>query len=315
VTAAALRLGIVGCGKVVERGHLPALSGMKDFRLTAVADPVLVRPGLVAGVPGYPGLADMLESERLDAVLVCTPPELHLEHAQACAAAGIQALVEKPPGGNAEDARTLAALRPEPAIGFNRRFARGMPIGRRSLDRPMRVTAMFDAPPGDWDRGEGTPAALLDLGCHVVDLACWLTGAQPARARALAISAARATFEVEMAGGLRLYAGCGVADAYRELIDLRAEDGETRSWIWPEAALRRATARLVRRPQPLVESWRAQLRAFAGLVRREHPGRLALASEGIQVMAALDAVDASASQGGGWVRIPLGPAPSGAPAG
>jgi predicted dehydrogenase len=303
VRSPAMRLGIVGGGMVVERGHIPALAGIKGIRPAAVADPIPDRRRVAPGVTGYADLEEMLAAERLDAVVICSPPGLHLEHARTCAAAGVPTLVEKPPGVTLEHARELAALRPEPMIGFNRRFARGLPIGVRGVDRPSRVTAIFDAPAGDWDRG-GTPVdPLLDFGCHLVDLGCWLTRTRPARGRAIPASAGRVSFEIEMSGGLRLHTECGAAPTYRELIDVRYERGATRTWRWPEPAPRRLVGRLARRPSPLIGSWRAQLQAFCDLLRGADPGRLARAREGVQVMAALEAVQASAAGSHDWVTV------------
>ena len=68
----------------------------------------------------------MLAEAPLDAVVVCSPPALHVAHARACAEANVPMLVEKPPGLTREDAVELASLTPTPVIGFNRRFARGL---------------------------------------------------------------------------------------------------------------------------------------------------------------------------------------------
>lgn len=307
MSVAPVRLGIAGCGLVVERGYLPALAGLRDIRLAGVADPVRDRYRVAGGVPGYRNLDEMLAAERLEAVLICSPPELHLEHAEACAAARIPTLVEKPPGLSLDHARRLSALRPEPTIGFNRRFADGLPIGSHRVDAPSRVTAIFDAPPGDWNRGHCAVDALWDFGCHLVDLACWITAANPLRARAIEISPSRACFEVEMTGELRLHAECGAAGHYRELIDIRDVNGEMRTWRWPAPAHRDAVARLARRSSPMIRSWRAQLRAFAGVVRGADPGRLAVASDGVAVIAALEAVEASAAGGHPWVTVPACP--------
>jgi predicted dehydrogenase len=299
----AVSLGIVGCGMVVERGHLPALAGMKGIRLAAVADPIRARRQIAGGVAGYAQLEEMLAAAQLDAVLICSPPALHLQHAESCAAAGVRTLVEKPPGLTLEHARKLAALRPEPTIGFNRRFAGGLPVGASGVDSPSRVTAIFDAPPGDWDRGVAAADPLLDLGSHLVDLCCWITGTRPARARSIPSSAGRVRFEIEMTDGLRLYGACGAASAYRELLDVRGEQGGARTWRWPEPAPRQAAERLARRPPALIGSWRAQLRAFASAVRGADSGRLALAREAVQVMAALEAVRTSAAVSQRWVTI------------
>ena len=295
-----MRLGIVGCGSVVARGYLPALAGSTAFRLVAVADPVAERRELADGVVGYQDLDEMLSAGTFDGVVVCSPPELHLEHAEACARAGIHTLVEKPPGLTLDQAERLAALRPEPLVGFNRRFAHGLPIGRRAVERPTRVTAIFDAPPGDWDRGGAAPDPLLDLGCHLVDLCCWITGTRPATARSMPAAPGRASFELEMSNGLRLYAECGEAPAYRELLNVRGEHGATRSWRWPEPVGRQLAARLARRPPALVRSWRAQLEAIAVVVAGDEPRRVATAGEAIKVMAALDAVKASAANDRRW---------------
>ncbi len=315
MSASVLRLGILGCGLVVERGHLPALAGVDNVRLVAVADPATDRRQIAAGVARYTALDAMLAAEDLEAVLVCSPPACHLQHAEECADAGVATLVEKPPGVTLEQACKLAALRPEPVIGFNRRFARGLPTGRRAVGNASRVTAIFDAPPGDWDRG-GTPAdPLLDLGSHLVDLGCWITGTSPARGRAVEVASGRVGFEIEMTDGLRLHAECGAATSYRELIEVRAENGETRTWRWPAPVRWSAAERLRRNRSPLVDSWRAQLRAFAGFVRSGDPGRLALARQCIQVMAALDLVRASAAGSRDWLTIPAGPEQSGELAG
>jgi predicted dehydrogenase len=299
-----MRLGIVGCGRLVERGYLPALAGSRSLRLVAVADPMAERRQLADGVAGYQDLDEMLAAGTFDAVLVCSPPELHLEHAEACAHAGIHTLVEKPPGLTLKQAERLAALRPEPMVGFNRRFAHGLPIGRRAVGRPTRVTGIFDAPPGDWDRGRAPPDPLLDLGCHLVDLCCWITGTRPARARSMPAAPGRVSFELEMSDGLRLHAVCGEAPAYRELLDVRGEHGETRSWRWPESAVRQGVQRFAGRPPALVGSWRAQLEAFAGTVRGRDPGRLALAREAVAVMGALEGVRASEAADQRWVTVP-----------
>jgi predicted dehydrogenase len=304
------RLGIVGCGLVAERGYLPALAGLRGLRLVAVADPVAERRRLADGVAGYEDLDEMLSAGGLDAVLVCSPPELHLEHAEACARAGIQTLVEKPPGLSLEQTERLAALRPEPLVGFNRRFADGLPVGRGAVDRPTRVTAIFNAPPGDWDRGRPPPDPLLDLGCHLVDLCCWITGTTPARARSMPATPGRVSFELEMSNGLRLHALCGEAPAYRELLELRGEHGEMRSWRWPEPVDRQLAALLSRRPPALVRSWRAQLAAIASVVVGCEARRVASAGEAVKVMAALDAVRASAGNGRHWLTIASAPHPA-----
>jgi predicted dehydrogenase len=63
----------------------------------AVADPLLERAQEVAGVhqaPAYADYRDLLDA--VDAVWICTPPYLHREQAETCAAAGKHLFIEKP---------------------------------------------------------------------------------------------------------------------------------------------------------------------------------------------------------------------------
>ncbi|HEU5142521.1 MAG TPA: Gfo/Idh/MocA family oxidoreductase, partial [Solirubrobacterales bacterium] len=95
-----LRLGIVGSGRIVERGYLPALDGSAAWMLTALADPELSRAQRLAeacGAAAYPSSEEMLASGDVDAIVVATPAHLHVQVADAAATAGIPSLVEKPP--------------------------------------------------------------------------------------------------------------------------------------------------------------------------------------------------------------------------
>lgn len=296
-----LQLGIVGCGRVVERGYLPALRALPEIRLKAVADPSPERRQLASGASQYADLRAMLEANELDAVLVCSPSELHLEHAERCARLGLQTLVEKPPGVTVEEARRLAELRPAPRIAFNRRFAAGLPRDKGVSAGAARVTAIFDAPATDWEIAGQEP--LLDLGCHLIDLVCWLTRQRPIQGRAIAVTPQRASFELEFEDGMRLYAECGEAAAYRELLEFRSDSGDAWAWEWPAGGWRGLGRRLARSPSELISSWRGQLEAFVRLVRFGEPGRLAPACECLQVMDAIEVITRSAAARGTWIQL------------
>ena len=62
--------------------------------------------------------------------MIASPPVEHLRQAQLAAGAGLPALVEKPPALAGAGAEQLAALRPAPWIGFNRRFQHGAGCSR-----------------------------------------------------------------------------------------------------------------------------------------------------------------------------------------
>lgn len=93
--------GLVGFGKVAEKAHLPALQGLPEFRLRAVADPLPARRELarelLPGVRVYESQAALLAAESpLDFVAVCSPPARHVALACEALEAGCHVLCEKP---------------------------------------------------------------------------------------------------------------------------------------------------------------------------------------------------------------------------
>ena len=94
----ALRYGIIGCG-VIGPTHAEAVSGLADVELRAVCDVVPERAAKLAGRFGataYHDFGEMLASERLDLVSICTPSGYHGAHACAAMRAGAHVIVEKP---------------------------------------------------------------------------------------------------------------------------------------------------------------------------------------------------------------------------
>lgn len=93
-----LRFGIVGCG-VIGPIHAEAISSLPDAQLVAVADLIPERAQGLAGKYGaspYTDLQAMLDHERLDVVIICTPSGNHGEHACQVMRSGRHVIVEKP---------------------------------------------------------------------------------------------------------------------------------------------------------------------------------------------------------------------------
>lgn len=94
----ALKIGIIGAGRMGVTHHCIANSH-PDAHVVATADPSMVMNkmlGKYAGVSTHKDYKGLLKSERLDAVLVCTPPAVNHEILSAVHAAGLHAFVEKP---------------------------------------------------------------------------------------------------------------------------------------------------------------------------------------------------------------------------
>ncbi|MDX6511006.1 MAG: hypothetical protein QOE36_510, partial [Gaiellaceae bacterium] len=112
-----LRIGLVGCGRIAERGYVPAALRARGVVLAAVADRVPERCASAApGVPAFPDAASLLEAGLIDAIVLATPVAGRLDDVELACSAGVPALVEKPPAQDADEARALAELNPQPWV-------------------------------------------------------------------------------------------------------------------------------------------------------------------------------------------------------
>ena len=93
---APLRIGLIGAGGIAAQ-HLRAFSGMEGVAITAVADLDLARAearAATCGALAFGRYQDMFD--RVDAVVVCTPPQWHRAPTVEAAQAGKHIFCEKP---------------------------------------------------------------------------------------------------------------------------------------------------------------------------------------------------------------------------
>ncbi len=101
-----LRIGLLGCG---ERGasYPQAIAKTGNARLTMVADldgKLAEELGERLDLPWTTSLEEMLDGDRVDAVLVCTPHHVHAAQAIETARRGKHVMVEKPLATSMTDA-------------------------------------------------------------------------------------------------------------------------------------------------------------------------------------------------------------------
>ena len=302
-----LALGIAGCGRIVERGYLPALLGLRGIELAAVADPDLGRAQRVlAATPAtcFATVQEMVATARLDALVVATPVERHEEIARLAAGAGLPCLIEKPPATDLAGAAALMALDPAPWIGFNRRFLQGVALaplvpaeGWLELDLALRFQR------GGWAAHQSRDEALLDAGTHLIDLASFLAGSDPIAVRGASVGPERARLELELTRG-RARIACATDRRYAERVNVRDRSGSSLAASATDG-WRARLARLRGDEDPLVGSLRRQLECFAAATRGEDPGMLADARAGRMAMAVVEAARHSAELGGAEVAVAL----------
>ena len=232
--ATPLKIGLIGCGRIVQLVHLNALARVPAIQVTAVAEPdpdrraeAASRLGTSASSADY---RDLLALPDLDAVLICSPNHLHAEVAAAAFDAGKHVYLEKPLAPSLDEARpAIDAWRRSGRvgmIGFNYRFHptyRDLKqrIDDGSIGEPTVIRTVFSSPARaipEWKTLRRTGGgALLDLGSHHVDLVRFLTGREVqsvfARVESRRTEADSATLHLTMNGGLvvqSFFTICGI---------------------------------------------------------------------------------------------------------
>ncbi len=101
-----LRVAIVGFGKIAHDQHVPAIAATDGVTLAAVADPKASQPDL----PHFKTLEELLrDGPPIDAIAICTPPQMRRAQAALALAAGKHVLLEKPPGASVSELDSLIA--------------------------------------------------------------------------------------------------------------------------------------------------------------------------------------------------------------
>jgi len=105
-----LRVAIAGFGKIARDQHVPAIAAVDGVTLVAVAS----RNASIPGLPHFTTIEELLhDGPEIDAVALCTPPQVRRAQAAAALRAGKHVMLEKPPGATVSELDPLIALAAE----------------------------------------------------------------------------------------------------------------------------------------------------------------------------------------------------------
>ncbi|MFI6011400.1 Gfo/Idh/MocA family oxidoreductase [Streptomyces sp. NPDC051243] len=197
MTAAPLRVGLIGYGLAGSVFHAPLIATTEGLTLDTVVTSNLERQKQARAEHPDAHLAATPEdlfarAADLDLVVIASPNKTHVPLATAALKAGLPVVVDKPIAGTATEARELAALAEERGLLLsvfqNRRWDNDFLTLRRllaegELGDVWRFESRFERwrpqLKGGW-RESGAPeeigGLLYDLGSHVVDQALVLFG-------------------------------------------------------------------------------------------------------------------------------------------
>ena len=109
-----VRLGIIGCGRIAQVAHLPAIEKAEGVTVTAVCDGNPEVAEAVARRYDIPAVhkdaGSLLADDSVDAVIVAIPDRFHRDIVSTALRAGKHVLVEKPLAATEDECRELAAI-------------------------------------------------------------------------------------------------------------------------------------------------------------------------------------------------------------
>lgn len=178
-----LKLGIIGCGAVIQRFYVPTLSQMRNVKVVGVAD----RNRQAADAVAKQLQCAVVDSDSLptlaETVIIATPPISHFNLAESMLRGGCDVLVEKPFVTSHAHARELCTLASNLGrrlwVGHFRRYFPGIVLARELVARqivgiPQRIE-MHEGGAFKWqsvsDYASSDPygGVLLDTGSHTLD--------------------------------------------------------------------------------------------------------------------------------------------------
>ena len=226
-----IRIGLIGAGAIVQVAHLPVLKKLKTVEVAAICDVDLPKARALAErfqiKDVFDDIEDLLDHEKIDAILVATPNHLHEPHVLAGLAAGCHVLVEKPGSLSAAGEARIARLaekqgrsvmvgmthRYRPDAQAVRSFVQSGELGELdSIRASWHVSRPARAQLG-WRtrKDEAGGGAVLDLGLTMVDLCLWLAG-NPTPSRVCAtLSKPKGERGVELSGSAFVVCDEGLA--------------------------------------------------------------------------------------------------------
>lgn len=191
-----IRVAIVGCGRI-SKNHFNSIQVHEDeLELIAICDNNVdtMKDHLERySVPGYLYIEEMLQKEKPDIVVLCTPSGLHSDQAQLAARYGVNVMTEKPMATRWHDGKNMVKACDEAGVHLfvvkqNRRNAT-LQLLKNAVEKErfgriymVNINVFWTRPQdyynsskwrGTWEFDGG---AFMNQASHYVDLLDWIIG-------------------------------------------------------------------------------------------------------------------------------------------
>ena len=190
-----LRIGMIGCGGIATKKHMPALAKIPDAQMVAFCDIIAERAEASAkkfGTPDakvYTDYKELLKDNSIDIVHVCTPNRSHSFITVDALESGKHVMCEKPMAINTAEAEKMleAAKRTgkKLTIGYQGRYRTDSQFMHEEATKGTfgeiyyaKATALRRRAVPTWgvflNEYEQGGGPLIDIGTHALDLTLWM---------------------------------------------------------------------------------------------------------------------------------------------
>lgn len=209
-----IKIGVIGLGWVAQVFHLPSLKKISDVEVVALCDKDKTKLRSVCERFGvqrhYTSFEEMLASEKLNAVTICTPTDTHRSIAIASLNSGLDVFVERPIARQyseaLEIAETVARTKHKLMVGMNNRFRPDLMMLKSIIEngelgeifylKAAWVKKLGSNNPWLTQKEKSGGGVFLDLGLGALDSLLWAVNFNPVK-RVSAITYNHTTKSVE----------------------------------------------------------------------------------------------------------------------
>ena len=196
VSGRKIRIAIVGCGRI-SKNHFGSIEQHQDnIELVSICDDqqgALSKHEAEYKVKGYLDLEQMLENEKLDLVVICTPSGIHAKQTEICAKYGVNVMTEKPMATHWSDGLRMVKACDDAGVRLfvvkQNRNNSTLQLLKRAIEEKrfgkmhmVHLNVFWTRPQEYYDQAEWRGSQEFDGGAfmnqasHYVDLLNWLIG-------------------------------------------------------------------------------------------------------------------------------------------
>ena len=191
-----IRVAIVGCGRIAKK-HFEAINSHdENLELVSLCDidtNCLESNNKKLALPTYLDLDEMMKTEDLDLVVLCTPSGLHAQQTELVAQYGVNVVTEKPMATNWHDGLRMVKACDKADVRLfvvkQNRHNKTLQVLKKAIEKNrfgriymVNINVFWTRPQEYYDsakwRGtwEFDGGALMNQASHYVDLLDWLIG-------------------------------------------------------------------------------------------------------------------------------------------